>query len=139
MAARYPSGYTPGQKNQWTRGFTLSPGREAKLLFSGFIPTKKEEKKKQTKSIKKIQYKFNGCFGYIFFGSIHVACLWICLFYSCFVCLHVCAYAFKSKNHCGSAFESGASGLPYYWTPPVRVPAVIGGLAVWRQNKTKKP
>jgi len=41
---------------------------------------------------------------------------------------------------CGSAFEPGASGLPYYCTPPVCVPAVIGALAVWRPNKniTKK-
>jgi len=36
--------------------------------------------------------------------------------------------------HCGSAFEPGASGLPYYGTPPV----VIGALAVWRQNILKK-
>jgi len=37
-----------------------------------------------------------------------------------------------SKVHCGSAFEPGTSGLPYYCTPPVCVPAVIGALAVWR-------
>jgi len=43
-----------------------------------------------------------------------------------------------SKVHCGSAFEPGASGLPYYCTPPVCVPAVIGGLAVWRHNNKKK-
>jgi len=35
----------------------------------------------------------------------------------------------------GSTFEPGASGLPYYCTPPVFVPDVIGGLAVWRHNK----
>ena len=46
------------------------------------------------------------------------------------VCLLVCAYAFKSKVHCGSALGPGASGLPYYRTPLVRVPDVIGGLAV---------
>ena len=51
------------------------------------------------------------------------------LFYFSFICLHVCAYAFKSKVHCG---------LPYYCTPPVCIPAVIGGLAVWRQTTTKK-
>jgi len=42
--------------------------------------------------------------------------------------------ALKSMVHCGSAFEPGASGLPCYFTPPVYVPAVIGALAVWRQN-----
>ena len=63
---------------------------------------------------------------------IHVACLWMCvLFYFSFVCLHVCAYASKFKFHCGSAIETGASGLPYYCTPPVCVPNVIGGVVVW--------
>jgi len=75
--------------------------------------------------------------------SIHVACLWICVLFSLsFVCLHMCAYACKFKVHCGNAFEPGASGLPYYCTPPVCqcVPAVLGALAVWRHNqkKTKK-
>jgi len=56
--------------------------------------------------------KINYCFGCAWF--IPVACFRMCvLFYFCFVCLHVCAYAFKSKVHCGSAFEPGASGLPY--------------------------
>ena len=50
----------------------------------------------------------------------------------------MCAYAFKSMFHCGSAFEPGTSGLPYYCAPPVCVPAVIGALAVWRQNNNKK-
>jgi len=40
--------------------------------------------------------------------------------------------------NCGSAFEPGASGLPYYCTPPVCVPDVIGALAVWRQIKKGK-
>ena len=35
----------------------------------------------------------------------------------------------KFKVHCGSAFEPGASGPPYYCTPPVCVPDVIGALA----------
>jgi len=39
---------------------------------------------------------------------------------------------------CGSAFEAGASGLPYYCTPPVCVPDVLGALGVWRQNNKKK-
>jgi len=70
---------------------------------------------------------------------IRIACLWMCvLFYFSFVCLHVCAYAFKFKVHCGSAFEPGVSGLPYYCTPPVCVSAVIGALAVWRPNNKKK-
>jgi len=56
------------------------------------------------------------------------------LFYFSLVCLHVCVYAFKSKVHCGSAFEPGASGLPCYCTPLVCVPDVNGGLAVWRHN-----
>ena len=43
------------------------------------------------------------------------------LFCFSFVCLHVCVYAFKSKVHCGSAFEPGACGLPYYCTQPVCV------------------
>jgi len=46
--------------------------------------------------------------------------------------------ALKFKVHCGSAFEPGASGLPYYCTPPVRVPDVIGALDVWRANNNKK-
>ena len=32
----------------------------------------------------------------------------------------------------------GVSGLPYYRTPPLTVPDVIGGLAVWRHNTQKK-
>jgi len=42
-----------------------------------------------------------------------------------------------SKVHCGSAFEAGASGLPYFCAPPVCVPDVIGALAVWWQNIKK--
>jgi len=38
---------------------------------------------------------------------------------------------------CGS-IRSGASGLPYYCTPPACVPDVIGGLTVWRQNTHRK-
>jgi len=72
----------------------------------------------------------------VIFIRVHVACLWMCvLSYFSFECLHVCAYAFKFKVHCRSAFEPGASGLPCYCTPPVCVPAVIGALAVWRQQK----
>ena len=45
----------------------------------------------------------------------------------------------RSEVHCGSAFEPGGSSLPYYCTPPVCVPAVLGALAVWRLSKKKKP
>ena len=70
---------------------------------------------------------------------IHVACLRMCvLFYLYVVCQHVRAYAFKLKVHCGSALGPGASGLPYYFTPPVTVPDVIGGLVVWQHNNQKK-
>jgi len=87
--------------------------------------------------INESKYKINYCPGCVMF--IHVACVWMCvLFYFSFVCLHVCANTFKFKVHCGSAFEPGASGLPHYCTPPVCVPAVIGALAVWRQNKKQK-
>jgi len=43
----------------------------------------------------------------------------------------------RSEVHCGSAVESGGSSLPYYCTPPVCVPAVLGALAVWRLSKIK--
>jgi len=32
-------------------------------------------------------------------------------------------HASRVRVHCGSAFESGAYGLPYYCTPPVCIPA----------------
>ena len=47
----------------------------------------------------------------------------------------MCAYASEFKVHCGSAFEPGASGLPYYCTSPVCVPDVIGGVAAKQQQK----
>jgi len=59
------------------------------------------------------------------------------LFYSSFVCLYVYTYDFKSKVHCGSALGPGASRLPYYCTPLVCVPAVLGGSA--GDDKTTKP
>jgi len=37
----------------------------------------------------------------------------------------------QSSTH---TFGPGASGLPHYRTPLVRVPDVIAGLAVWRHN-----
>jgi len=50
-----------------------------------------------------------------------------------------CAYASKSrfKVHCGSAFAPGASRPPYYYTPPVCVPGVLGALTVWRHTQKK--
>jgi len=39
-----------------------------------------------------------------------------------------------SNVHCGSAFKPGASGLPYYYTPPVCVHTVLLALTVWWQN-----
>jgi len=66
---------------------------------------------------------------------IHLPCFLTCvLFYFSFIWLHVYAFAMKSMVHCGSAFEPGASGLPYYCATPVCVPAVIGALAVRRQS-----
>ena len=38
------------------------------------------------------------------------------LFYSSFIRLYVCAFAILPMVHCGSAFEPGASGLPYSCT-----------------------
>jgi len=76
---------------------------------------------------------------------MHVACFWMCvLIYFSFVFLHVCAYAYNVKVHCGSALGPGASRLP--WKRPVRGHcilvmcdhAVLEGLAVWRQNTHKK-
>jgi len=60
------------------------------------------------------------------------------LFYVSFISLHVYAVVIYSMVHFRSAFESGASGLPYYCTQPVCIPAVLGALAVWRQNTHKK-
>jgi len=67
--------------------------------------------------------------GCMFF--IHLLCsLMDVLFHISFTWLHVYAFAIKSKVHCGSAFEPGASGFLYYCTPPVCVPNVIAGLTV---------
>jgi len=63
--------------------------------------------------INKMKYKINCCFGCLVFK--HMLRVYVCAFWFYFylVCLHVCAYAFKSKVHCGSALGPGASGLPY--------------------------
>ena len=76
--------------------------------------------------INKIKYKIDCCFGWLLF--LHVQCLWMCLLFNfSFVCRHVYAFAIKSKAHCGSALGPGTSGLPYYCTPIVCIPVVIGG------------
>jgi len=43
-------------------------------------------------------------------------CLMFILLYFMFIWLHVYAFAINSMVHRRSAFEPGASGLPYYWT-----------------------
>jgi len=75
------------------------------------------------------------------------------MFCSVINCLYICVCAcllqnnmrmyiqiniHRSKVLCGSAFEPGGSGLPYYCTPPVCVPAVLGALAVWRLSTAQK-
>jgi len=70
------------------------------------------------------------------------------LSYSSFVCISAYANVYfkttitkhKNNTNCGSAFEPGACGLPYYCTSPVLVPAVLSALAVWiqHQKKTKR-
>jgi len=44
----------------------------------------------------------------------------------------------KKFTTCGSVFEPGDSGLPYYCTPPVCVPALLGALTVWQLSKKPK-
>jgi len=57
----------------------------------------------------------NYCSTCVFF--IYFPCFLMCiLLYFSFIRLHVCAFVIRSKVHCGSAFEPGASGLPYYCT-----------------------
>ena len=52
--------------------------------------------------------------------------------------LYVYVFAILPMVHCGSVFEPGASWLPYYCTPPVCIPDVLGALAVWRFQKKKR-
>jgi len=89
-----------------------------------------------TETIKQIQLPVKNThyrFRCVFF--IQVRCfLILVLFYFSFIWVHVYACAFKSMVCWGSAFEPGACRLPYYYTPPVCVSAVIGALAVRRQN-----
>ena len=85
----------------------------------------------------RLNTKINCSLGWMLF--VHVACPWMfVLLYSSFLCLHVCAYAFKFKVYCGSALGPCASGLHYCCTPPVTSPGVIGRLTVWRHINTKQ-
>jgi len=83
--------------------------------------------------------------------QIQTSSTWcICvLFYSKFVCMSAYANVYlckcirqinihRSEVHCGRAFEPGGSVLPYYCSPPVCIPAVLGAPAVWRFSKKKK-
>jgi len=77
---------------------------------------------------------------------VHVACLWMCVFFDSsffflvgfclYICVCVCVGIQGPLRECRSIW-SGASGLPYYCTPLVCIPAVIELLAVWRNNKPK--
>jgi len=59
--------------------------------------------------------KIDYCSTCVFF--IHVQCfLMYTLLYFSFIWLHVYAFAINIMVNCGSAFEPGASGLPYYCT-----------------------
>ena len=67
------------------------------------------------KSIRLPLKKTNYCSTCVFF--IHAPCFLMCiLFYVCIIWLHVYVFAIHSMVQCGSAFEPGASGLPYYCT-----------------------
>jgi hypothetical protein len=70
---------------------------------------------KQINQYDYLRQKINYCSTCVFF--IHAPCFLMCiLFYVSFIWLHVYAFAIHSMVHCGSAFEPGASGLPYYCT-----------------------
>jgi len=70
---------------------------------------------------------------------LRTTCICSCCNYKSAICVVVLQtknqkpilFVNKSKVHCGSTLGPGASGLPYYCTPLVCVPAVIGRLAVW--------
>jgi len=59
------------------------------------------------------------------------------VFYFSFIWVHVYAFAIEAMVHCGSA-SARRFRAPYYCTPPVCVPAVLAGLAVWRHNNKTK-
>ena len=62
---------------------------------------------------------------------------------ACFVlfllCLSTCGcVGFQVQSPLRECPRLGASGLRYYCTPLVCVPAVLGGLAAWQHNNDKK-
>jgi len=74
----------------------------------------------------------------LFLVCLYVVCLYAHVYFKTICkCIHQ-INIHRSEVHCGSAFEPGGSSLPYYCTPPVCVPAVLGALAVWRLSKTKQ-
>ena len=75
----------------------------------------------------------NSCFGCVL--SMHVACLWMCALFFFGLHIYVCSFDSKSRVHCESALVPGTSGLPYYCSPLVCIPAVLGGLAVWEKSQ----
>ena len=94
----------------------------------------------------------NDIYVWIHWNSIET---WLLVFLVC-LCVCVCkcllhnnrrmytsnqySYVWGPLRECHS-IQSGASGLPYYCTPRVRISVVIGLLTAWWRNKqeTKKP
>ena len=76
------------------------------------------------------------------FAHVHVCFVllspFVCIFAYVLVCFKTICGMYRSKVHCGSAFEPGSSVLPYYCIPSVCVPVVLGALAVWRLSTKKK-
>jgi len=69
----------------------------------------------------------------------HAPCFLMCiLFYVFFIWLHVYAFAIHSMVHCGSAFEPGASGLPYYCTSVCVRPCCTGRTSCVDSKPKKK-
>jgi hypothetical protein len=53
--------------------------------------------------------------------------------------INIQKHHFKTTFMCPWSIAGVPSGrAPYYCTPPVTVPAVLGGLTVWRHNNKKK-
>jgi len=73
---------------------------------------------------------------------MHVVCLLmrVSFFYIDLLFTYMCMRIASSlaKVHFGSARGLGASRLPYYCTPLLCVPDVIGGLTVWRHDNKNK-
>jgi len=52
--------------------------------------------------------------------------------------MHVYAFAIHFMVHCGSAFEPGASGLPFTAPPSVCIPDVIGAIQKPKNKKVEQ-